>query len=65
MNGEIKSKVCPRCGVSFECRSGGCWCTHLPLAPALLEELRRTYPDCLCRQCLTTLAERQASTKQE
>lgn len=58
MSGPIKSKICPRCGATFECRSGGCWCTDLQLSPTLLEELRRTYPDCLCRACLEALAQR-------
>jgi iron complex transport system substrate-binding protein len=45
---ETRIKACPECGQSFECKSGGCWCTDLPALP------RGTLPpsDCLCPVCL-------------
>jgi iron complex transport system substrate-binding protein len=45
---QTRIKVCPECGQSFECKSGGCWCSDLPALP------RGTLPpsDCLCPVCL-------------
>jgi iron complex transport system substrate-binding protein len=45
---EARMKSCPRCGESFECRMGGCWCEDLPVLPlAGIPE-----SDCLCPVCL-------------
>jgi len=50
---EPEQKVCPRCGVRFECCAPHrCWCEELPA-------LRKVNPesDCLCPQCLKEACE--------
>lgn len=41
-------KICPRCGDSFPCKAGDCWCDRFPLLP--LSSVPRS--DCLCHDCL-------------
>jgi hypothetical protein len=48
-------KICPRCAVAFECRSGGCWCTDVRLSATKLEWLKQHYENCLCPTCLATI----------
>jgi iron complex transport system substrate-binding protein len=52
-------KVCPECGQSFECKSGGCWCSDLPPLP------RGTLPasDCLCPACLANAVKLNATLR--
>lgn len=50
---------CPRCGATFECRHNDivhCQCAGISFTPKQLEQLKRTYTDCLCRKCLLELA---------
>jgi len=50
---EVKKKKCPECGKVFEClHNKDCWCVGLHLAKETLEFLKKTYPDCLCRDCI-------------
>ncbi len=46
-------KTCPRCGRRFEClHATGCWCFEYEISPEKLEELKNTYSNCLCPDCL-------------
>jgi ribosomal protein L34E len=50
---EVKIKSCPKCGKKFEClHTAECWCMDYQISPDKLELLKRTYPDCLCPECL-------------
>lgn len=49
------TKVCPRCAATFECRSGGCWCTDVRLSAAQLDWLKQHYENCLCPACLANI----------
>jgi hypothetical protein len=51
-------KICPRCLATFECRSGGCWCTDVRLSPTKLEWLNQHYENCLCPACLASIESR-------
>jgi len=51
-------KQCPRCGQTFECKSGSvtlCQCQDVALTPAQLEYIAARHDDCLCRACLRQL----------
>ena len=53
-------KQCPRCGQSFECRSGSvtlCQCQDVALTPAQRKYIAARYDDSLCRACLRQLQE--------
>lgn len=50
------TKTCERCGESFACRMGGCWCESVKLGPGTLQWLQRNFTDCLCPNCLGALA---------
>lgn|GEM_PF-89357 len=56
-----RTKICPRCGRTFACYAGGCWCGSVTLSQATLDELRQSHDDCLCQDCLTAHAEPSAS----
>ncbi|MEQ1603984.1 MAG: cysteine-rich CWC family protein [Pyrinomonadaceae bacterium] len=51
-------KVCGSCGNTFGCGANaeGCWCAGISLAPEIADGLKVKYEDCLCPQCLSTLA---------
>jgi hypothetical protein len=51
-----EKKNCPKCGAVFECRSGACWCEHVPISPDALKWLKRTYVGCLCPACLAEVS---------
>jgi hypothetical protein len=53
-DGGATQKICERCGVTFTCHPGGCWCDGVTLSPATLERLGREYGDCLCPACLSS-----------
>jgi len=45
--------ICPKCGQSFICNPNGiCWCVKFTIPAENLEFLKKTYPDCLCPECL-------------
>ena len=59
-NGNGNNKVCPRCGAHFVCRHDTpalCQCAGISLNDAARAYLRMHYDDCLCRKCLTEIAE--------
>lgn len=50
-------KVCPRCGLQFECKQGEinqCQCYGISFTTEALTEIGE-YKDCLCRACLEAL----------
>jgi prepilin-type N-terminal cleavage/methylation domain-containing protein/prepilin-type processing-associated H-X9-DG protein len=51
----IRMKTCPKCGDSFACAAGGCWCDHLPP----LHSSPAPNTDCLCPECLVKAIEAQ------
>ena len=56
-----RAATCPRCGGPFACGVGAdratpCFCASYPLAAGRLAELRATWSDCLCGDCLAALA---------
>ena len=58
------TSVCPRCGARFRCNAqtgasagaSACACQSARLTPEQLSALRLAYADCLCLDCLRTLA---------
>ena len=51
-----KEKLCSKCGESFGCGGLlGCWCREVKLDEQTLANLRASYADCLCPNCLKTL----------
>jgi hypothetical protein len=56
----LRAIACPRCGGDFRCGAAGpgpCACSGLTLTPALQAALRARWDDCLCLDCLRTLAD--------
>lgn len=54
------TKRCPRCGTDFSCKVDdlkNCDCVAIKVALPVLKRLKNTYSDCLCPNCLQTLAE--------
>lgn len=51
-------RECEACGKAFVCGASlkGCWCVEIKLGTATRKELREQYKDCLCRECLETIA---------
>ena len=50
---KVVEKVCPQCGVPFECRQEtGCWCAELPWKIPVPEDKRDPAKGCLCPECL-------------
>ncbi|TGK87704.1 hypothetical protein EHQ24_00345 [Leptospira noumeaensis] len=52
-------KLCPNCNRSFECKVGSislCQCTKVYLSREERDYLAAQYSDCLCYQCMETLA---------
>ena len=56
--------VCDACGGPFTCgaKLSGCWCSAIKLSEETRAELKGRYPNCLCRECLEQIAEREAAT---
>lgn len=47
------TKHCPKCGKSFECtHDKNCWCMTIKLSETTINQLKKEYPDCLCKECL-------------
>lgn len=58
-NRKHEEKICPNCLRIFECKVGSiqlCQCTKVQLTKAESEYLASQYNDCLCYQCMETLA---------
>lgn len=54
-----ENKICPHCLRIFECKVGSislCQCTKVNLSLEEREYLATRYADCLCYQCMETLA---------
>ena len=56
-----RTTTCPRCGGPFACGAGAdratpCFCVSHALGAERLAELRARWSDCLCADCLATLA---------
>ncbi|PJZ45177.1 hypothetical protein EHQ30_01150 [Leptospira brenneri] len=54
-----EEKICPNCLRSFECKVGSislCQCTKVNLSLEEREYLSKQFSDCLCYQCMETLA---------
>ena len=56
-----RATTCPRCGGPFACgvgadRAAPCFCVSFALDAERLAELRAKWSDCLCADCLATLA---------
>ena len=56
-----RATTCPRCGGPFACGAGAdratpCFCVSFELGAQRLAELRARWSDCLCADCLATLA---------
>ena len=56
-----RTTTCPRCGGPFACGVGAdratpCFCVSFALGPERLAELRARWSDCLCADCLASLA---------
>lgn len=53
-------KVCPRCGVAFECMHDqilSCHCATVGLNEQQRAYLQKNYSDCLCHGCLMLIKE--------
>jgi hypothetical protein len=49
-------KTCERCGNRFRCGGEACWCKQVTLTDATRAQLAGTYRDCLCPECLRSIA---------
>ena len=52
-------KICPKCKQSFECCVDDilkCHCVSVTIDVAILALLKEEYDDCLCSDCLKSLA---------
>ena len=49
------TKKCSKCKAAFECcnEQQGCWCERLVIALEILQELRKSFDNCLCPNCLS------------
>ncbi|MBA2591001.1 MAG: cysteine-rich CWC family protein [Pseudomonadota bacterium] len=53
-----EDKICPRCGVTFECKVGTvliCQCSSVDLSREERAYIMDYYDDCLCADCLREL----------
>jgi hypothetical protein len=52
------AKTCEKCGSMFACGASesSCWCDAVKLSAEALAQLRATYRDCLCPECLPSFA---------
>ena len=46
--------VCESCHEQFICGATvkGCWCMKMKLTPEVRQELKESFKNCLCRNCL-------------
>ncbi len=47
-------KICESCQKEFSCgvESEKCWCFEVEIKPQTLEELKKDFANCLCKDCL-------------
>lgn len=63
-----EEKKCPRCQAPFECKVGDisqCQCYGVPLNVEQRKFLEERYGECLCRQCLLELQQRDTLFKEK
>jgi hypothetical protein len=55
--------TCEACGGPFTCgaKISGCWCSEIKLSDETRAEMKGRYRNCLCRECLEQLAERETA----
>jgi len=60
---ELENKTCESCGEEFTCgaNAGKCWCFDVELKKEILAEMRENFENCLCANCLKSLADRTAT----
>jgi len=65
VSGQRQTK-CEACGDDFSCGASlkGCWCSEVKLTEEARAELRTTYSDCLCPNCLAKAADAPLADKQ-
>ncbi|MBP7965477.1 MAG: cysteine-rich CWC family protein [Paludibacteraceae bacterium] len=54
----MKEKICPRCNTTFVCNHkdiSQCQCSAITLSASQRALLEKSYPDCLCINCLKEL----------
>jgi hypothetical protein len=59
MKSKHEIKICPRCGVTFECKVNNpvhCQCAGVALSRELSERISERYRDCLCVDCLKAIS---------
>ena len=48
---------CSKCEAEFTCQpQGDCWCNNYQLSERQLAELKSSYKDCLCENCISELS---------
>lgn len=55
MRGPV-TKVCERCGQSFECVGYQCWCGKIGITEQQMDRIEERFTDCLCSVCLKQIA---------
>ncbi len=62
-NSKDRNLKCSKCGKTFTCKpQGGCWCNNYQLSANQLKELKENYADCLCEDCIISLAKKISKT---
>jgi len=58
-----RERVCEACGNEFSCGASlrGCWCSEINLSDATRAELKDRYRNCLCRECLERVSDKETS----
>ena len=58
-----ESSMCEACGAPFTCgaKLSGCWCAEIQLSDETRAKLKARYNNCLCRECLERLSDREQS----
>jgi hypothetical protein len=54
---QLKTKICEACHQPFLCGGQRCWCAEIPVSSGALRCLDDNYRDCLCPNCLKSIAE--------
>ena len=51
--------TCEACGNPFTCgaKLSGCWCSEIKLSDETRAELKTSYRNCLCRECLEKMGQ--------
>ena len=58
-----RERVCEACGNEFSCGASlrGFWCSEINLSDATRAELKDRYRNCLCRECLERVSDKETS----